>query len=91
MSHRKRGLLALTAGSVGAVLWVGSFLSFDWWEQHLSELLPLGLGCFAVGLGAAALIVGALGWRSPLSWLGVGIVGSVVGLSVHELLTAEVS
>jgi hypothetical protein len=91
VAHRRRGLLALTAASVAAVVWVGSFLTLDWWEQRFSELVPLVLACLAVALGTAALILGALGWRNPLSWLAVAIVGSVVGLSIHELLTAEVS
>jgi hypothetical protein len=91
MSHHRRAGIALAGAAVGGVLWIGSFVSIDWWEEHLSAFVPLGFACVGVALGAAALTLAALGWRSPLSWLAFAIVASVAGLSIHELLTAEVS
>ena len=91
MSHHGRGWVGLMAAAAGAALWVGAWLSIDWWEAHLTAVIPLVLLFVAVALGFAALILAAWGWRSLVGWIGVLIVLGVVGLTLLEYTTANVS
>jgi hypothetical protein len=90
MSHRRGGLGALVVAALAAVLWVGPWLSIDWWEAHLTAVVPVALIVMAPPLAVVALVTAAFRWRSVWSWLAIAIVGSIVGLSAFLALTDEV-
>jgi hypothetical protein len=83
--HRWKGRCALAAALVGVGLFVGSFFAYETW---LVDTTAKVIVFCSVAFWLAALVIGALGWRSASAKVAVGIVLGVVALILLVASTA---